>query len=140
VVLSAFGDAESPPSADALEDVLGDATPWWTALISDVRQVAGELVERWVFGGPTFGWSLRLVRGDRVLVYLTPQAGRVLVGVALGEKAIATAVSAGAVSDRTMAIIASAPRYAEGRGVRFPVASPADLEVAHELARIKLSR
>ena len=109
-------------------------------LVADVASHAGELTEAWYYGGAKYGWSMRLIRKDRNLVYLTPQPGAFLVGVALGEKAISAAEAAGIASTRTLEIVAAAPKYAEGRGVRYPVASDDDLAVARELARIKLAR
>jgi hypothetical protein len=86
------------------------------------------------------GWSMRLVHQGRILVYLTPQAGQALVSVVLGEKAIARAEAAGHLSASTREVIDAAPRYAEGRGVRIPMATPDDLSVASELVRIKAGR
>jgi hypothetical protein len=140
VALSAFDDPAAAPTADTLTEVLGEAAPWWRALVDDVRRNAGTVTETWSFGGTKSGWSMRLLKGDRVLVYLTPQDGRLLVGGVLGEKAIAAATTAGIASERTLAVIAAAPRYAEGRGVRITVESEADLPVAMELARTKLAR
>ena len=109
-------------------------------VVADVTRHADDLAETWRHGGAKYGWSMRLVRKDRNVAYLTPQAGTFLVGLALGEKAIAAAEAAGIASVRTLEIVAAAPKYAEGRGVRYPVASDADLAVAKELARIKLGR
>jgi hypothetical protein len=138
--LSAFGDPTGPPALEAVRAVLGTAAAGWTELVFDVRAAAGTLDETWSYGGPKFGWSMRLVQGKRVLVYLTPQAGQVLVGVVLGDKAIAAAEASGVASTRTLDIAKAAPKYAEGRGVRIPVATDDDLVVAKELARIKLGR
>jgi hypothetical protein len=139
VALSAFGDPMAAPSAGTLAEVLGEAAAWWSALVDGTRAIAGEISEAWSFGGPRTGWSMRLLRGDRVLAYLTPQAGKFLVGVVLGEKAIAAA-TAGLASEGTLAVVEAAPRYAEGRGVRIIVETEADLAVATELARIKILR
>ena len=79
--------------------------------MADVARHAGDLAETWHHGGAKYGWSMRLVRKDRNLVHLTPQAGMFLVGVALGEKAIAAAEAAGIVSVRTLEIVAAAPEY-----------------------------
>ena len=138
MALSAFDNPDRPPTADELAAMLGPAAPCWTELVADVARHAGDLAETWHHGGPKYGWSMRLVRKDRNVVHLTPQAGTFLVGVALGEKAIAAAEAAGIASVRTLEIVAAAPKYAEGRGVRYPVASDADLAVVKELARIKL--
>jgi hypothetical protein len=140
VALSAFDDPAHPPTEVDLAAILGPASPLWTNLVADVARRASDTVEAWRYGGPTFGWSMRLVRKDRNLLYLTPQAGTFIVGVALGEKAIAAAEASGIASTRTLEIVAAAPKYAEGRGVRYPVALDDDLAVARELARIKLAR
>jgi hypothetical protein len=140
MALSAFADPASAPTPNQLDGTLGSAAPRWEAIVADVRRLAGELDETWNYAGAKYGWSMRLVRKGRNLVYLTPQDGTLLVGVALGEKAIAAAEAAGFVSDRTRAIVEAAPRYAEGRGIRFAVATDDDLVVTHELARIKLAR
>jgi hypothetical protein len=138
VALSAFEDPDRPPSADELVAVLGPAAAYWDELVADVRGRAGEAVERWCHGGARSGWSCRLTLGERVLVYLTPQAGAMLVGVVVGEKAIERARAAGIASEATLAAVDAAPRYAEGRGVRVTVRTPHDLAMAKELARIKL--
>ena len=140
VALSAFDDPARPPTEAELAAILGPVMPLWTELVADVARHAGDIVEAWHHGGARYGWSMRLVRKDRNLVYLTPQPGTFLVGVALGEKAIAAAKAAGIASEHTLEIVAAAPKYAEGRGVRYPVASDDDLAVARELARIKLAR
>ena len=137
---SVFEDPTGPPTPADLREVLGSAAQLWSQLIDDVRVHAGDLAETWNFAGTKYGWSLRLIRRERVLVHMTPLPERLLVGVALGEKAIATARASGLASERTLGIVAAAPKYAEGRGVRFEVATEDDLAVAKELARIKLGR
>ena len=141
MALSAFDDPATPPTPEALAAALGPATTArWAALLDDARVAAGAVTETWSFSSPKAGWSMRILRGDRVLAYVTPQAGSMLVGVVLGEKAIAAATAAGLASARTLAVIEAAPRYAEGRGVRTPVDTDDDLEVAKELVRVKLAR
>lgn len=140
MALSAFEDPARAPTPETLAATLGPAAAWWASLLEDVRAHAGDSTETWAFSSPKTGWSMRVLRGDRVLAYLTPGAGTMLTGVVLGEKAIAAGTAAGLASERTLAVIAAAPKYAEGRGVRITVASEADLAVAKELVRIKLAR
>jgi hypothetical protein len=139
VALSAFEDSDRPPSPEERAAVLGPAAAYWDQLVTAVRDRAGGVVEGWRHGGARSGWSCRLMLGDRVLVYLTPQPGAMLVGVVLGEKAIERARAAGLASETTLAVVDAAPRYAEGRGVRVTVRTSDDLAVAKELARIKLA-
>ena len=141
MALSAFVDPSAAPTPEALAETLGPAAgAWWSSLLDAVRADAGDIAETWACSSRKTGWAMRVLRGDRVLAYLTPLAGSMLVGVVLGEKAIAAATAAGLASERTLAVVAAAPRYAEGRGARIGVESEADLAVAIELVRIKLAR
>jgi hypothetical protein len=140
VAISAFGDPATSPTPETLAATLGPAAPWWSALLEDVCAHAGGVTEAWACTSARTGWSMRILHGDRVLAYLTPRSGSLLVGVVLGEKAIGAATAAGLASERTLATLAAAPRYAEGRGVRIPVETEEDLEVAKQLVRIKLQR
>jgi hypothetical protein len=140
VALSAFADESHCPTPAEVRKVLGAAARQWAALIAHVRTLCTPVAEEWKFAGAKYGWSLRLKRKDRVLLYLTPQAGVMLVGVAIGEKALNAEQAVGKLSDRTLAVLDAAPKYAEGLGVRLAVATGDDLRVARELARIKIGR
>jgi hypothetical protein len=136
MVLSAFPDKSSPPSPAELQKTLGPAATRWADLLSSVAVRHAPITEKWAFAGANFGWSLRLLRKDRILVYLTPQTGHFLMGVVLGEKAAALA-QAPAVPAQARALVEQAPRYAEGRGIRLVVASPEDLRTAQVLVELK---
>jgi uncharacterized protein DUF3788 len=116
--------------------VLGKSGPLWSAFIDGVADTSGPVRQRWNFSGAKFGWSLRLMKGDRILTYVTPQKGRFLVGVVLGEKAVQAAARA-QVHPTALKVIHDAPRYAEGRGIRITVASRRDLTVALQIAALK---
>jgi hypothetical protein len=138
VALSVFDDKHTPPTKESLRDALGKAAPAWTTLKDAVSHDCAPLQEEWAFAGPRFGWSLRLKRGKRVLVYLTPCNGHFLASFALGEKACAAA-SAARLPARVLDLIASAPKYAEGRGVRIPVRTERDTGAIRTLVAIKLA-
>lgn len=138
MTLSAFPDRGAPPDAAALRDVLGHAHGLWTELAAWVRGQRPGVAEEWAYPGARYGWSLRLREKGRVLIYLTPCRGEFLVGVVLGEKAIAAARERGAPAE-ALALAEQAPRYAEGRGVRLTVGSTDALSLAIELAGIKLA-
>ena len=137
---SAFHDLATRPTPAELEAVLGAAVPLWAAIVADVRSQVPDAAEVWRHAGPKFGWSMRLLDRKRVIAYLTPQADAVLVGVVLGEKAIAVAKADGTVSATTDAVLDASPRYTEGRGVRVEVRAEADLAVIRELVAMKLRR
>ena len=137
--LSVFGDPASPPTAAELHRVLGPARRAWERLAQHVGQTYGPVVEQWSFAGAKFGWSLRLRKTDRVILYLIPQAGQFLVGIVLGGKAVAAAQSSGLPAP-VLAAIAAAPRYAEGTGLRLPIAGEGDLAPVETLTALKMAR
>jgi hypothetical protein len=138
VALSAFEDTSHPPGAGELKRMLGKSAPLWDQLIAETREAHAPITEDWNFAGAKYGWSLRLKQRDRVVLYMTPQAGQFLLGVALGGKAVAAADASVPASVR--ALIDDAPRYAEGRGIRFAVTKRADVAAAGHLAALKMRR
>jgi hypothetical protein len=131
-------EASRVPGRDTLVHCLGGAIASWDAVTTAVRGRAPELAEVWHFAGPKVGWSLRLIDKARILVYLTPEQGRFRIGLVLGGKAVASARASG-LSPAAASILDIAPRYAEGHGVRFHVASRDDLEALETLLDIKFA-
>jgi hypothetical protein len=138
MALSAFDDKSQPPGARDLQRILGKTAALWSQLIAYVADGYGPLTEEWNFAGAKYGWSLRLKRKERVILYLTPQAGRFLVGVALGEKAVKAAHER-SLPDAVLSLIDGAPKYPEGRGIRLPVTRRAELSIAKHLADAKMA-
>ena len=139
MALSLFDEKSHQPSREELTEVLGASAGLWDELIAHVTDVYAPVSEVWNFAGARFGWSLRLKRKDRNLLYMTPQAGMFLLGCVLGEKAAAAAREQGA-PERVLTLLEEAPRYAEGRGIRMPVSTAADLDAARVLAALKMGR
>ena len=137
MALSVFDDEAGPPDARELEEALGRAAPLWDELIRHVCETYPPVTEAWNHGGDKFGWSLRLKRGDRNLLYLTPQMGQFLLGVVLGEPAAERAHEE-RLPREVLELVDGAPRYGEGRGIRLPVRTEEDLETAKALAALKL--
>lgn len=131
----AFHDPSAPPADRELIAALGTAGPLWRRFIRDVRVSCGPLADEWSYS-KAFGWTLRLKQPARYLVYLTPDRSHFLASFALGEKACQAIREAG-VPAAILAIIDAAPKYAEGRGVRIPVRTKADLEGVLTIAGIK---
>lgn len=134
--LSAFDDPNEPPEPAVLRRRLGPAATAWNALVAGVTEHCDPIEELWNFGGAKFGWSLRLLRKGRVLLYLTPQEGRFLAGLVLGGKAVAAAREAG-LSPALLAQLEAAPQYAEGRGLRVELSAGGDVEGLVRLVRLK---
>jgi hypothetical protein len=136
--LGAFDDKAAAPTDAALRRTLGGAAAAWRTLIARTGSRHGPVVEQWSFAGARFGWSLRLQRQARVLLYLIPQEDRFLVGIVLGGKAVAAAKSA-RLPAAVQKAIAEAPVYGEGTGLRLAVAGEADLAPIERLLDLKVS-
>jgi hypothetical protein len=138
MALSVFDDKASPPTDRALGRMLGRTNGLWTRLRSDLQDAHGPLDEEWSFAGKNYGWSFRLKQRKRSVVYMTPCRGYFLASFALGEKACRAAHEAG-VPSSILAIVDSAPKYAEGRGVRIPVRNQSDVTGVEQLAAVKMA-
>lgn len=138
MALSAFDDQTRRPGPRDLSRVLGGAAALWRQLVAHMTRTYAPMTEQWNFSGAKYGWSLRLKQKDRVILYLTPQAGCFLVGLALGEKAADAARDRGLPAS-VLEIIDRAPRYAEGRGIRLTIAAGDDLAAIQELAALKMA-
>lgn len=138
MALSVFDSKDHAPGAAALQAALGRTAPLWDALVAHVSADHAPIRPVWNFAGEKFGWSLRLVQKDRVVLYLIPQRAHFLAGIVLGEKAEAAARAQG-LPEPIVALLDAAPKYAEGRGVRVPVHARADLLAVRVLARAKMA-
>jgi hypothetical protein len=138
VALSSLDDRTHAPAPAELATALGPSAPLWRQLITDAARDYPPIEEAWHFAGARFGWSLRLKRGARVVVYLIPQADCFLVGIVLGEKAV-TAAHEAELPAPVHEAIDSTRAYAEGRGIRLPVSTADDLAVVLRLVALKLA-
>ena len=143
MALSAFDDKTAPPAPAKLKAVLGKSSRLWEALADGVSSAHPPVHEEWSFSGAKFGWSLRLKRKERVVLYLIPREKGFLAGIVLGEKAV-KAVTAPAPGEPLLpapilALLEAAPRYAEGRGLRFPVATSQDVDSILRIVAAKMA-
>ena len=136
MTLSGLTDKSHPPTDEDLRFVLGKAHDAWARLIVLVTERIGPISEVWAFTSANTGWGLRLRRNERIIVYMMPGHGQFLVSFALGEKAVAAA-NAEKLPASVLKAIDAAPRYAEGRGVRFEVRQSREVVSLAALAKIK---
>ncbi len=134
---NAFIDKPKPPTTAELTAALGSAKPVWDELIADLLQ-AGVADQEWNTYSPKAGWSLRLKRKGRNIVYLAPCQGCFRVALILGDKAV-QAARRSKLPQRVSKILDAAPRYPEGTGVRLEIKKTKDSEIVKQLAAIKLA-
>ena len=134
---NAFIGAIAAPTDADLAAALGPVKPVWDALIAAVVAETGIDVQEWKSYSKKAGWSLRLARGKRTIVWLVPCERRIRVAFILGDKALAAARRSD-LPARILALFDDAPKYPEGTGIRLHIASAKDLPAIRKLARIKL--
>jgi hypothetical protein len=134
--LSFFADKTNAPSEGDVAAALGRTNTLWMKVQRDVAGRLPDITTVWGYTSKSTGWGLRVKQGDRVIVYLTPCHRHFLASFALGQRAV-EAAHRQKLSPALLAAIDNAPKYAEGRGVRFAVRVAADAKSVVELAMIK---
>lgn len=136
---NAFIGKPGKPRDDDLAAELGrSAKALWDRLLAGLTEQRHIAIQEWHSYSPKAGWSLRLKRDKRTILYLSPCHGCFRASFALGGKAVEAARASG-LPQPVIRIIDSARRYAEGTGVRIDVNGPADIAVVLKLAAIKLA-
>ena len=116
---------------------LGPSAPAWSELIHWAAE-QGVTTQEWKSDGAKYGWALRLKRKDRNIVYLSPCGGCFRVALILGDRAM-NAVRHTTFPAAVAQVIAEAPHYPEGTGIRLIVRKPRDLAPIRTLAAVKLA-
>ena len=138
MAFSVLDDKSRKPDDGMLAEVLGDCKKLWDAILTHLAQEYPGVQNEWNFAGAKYGWSLRPKLKKRTILYLTPHQDFFTAGFALGEKAVAAAEGS-TLPKPILDTIRSAPKYAEGRGVRIEVKRPADVEAIKTLIGIKMA-
>jgi len=133
-----IGKPEKPTDAE-LADVLGPAKRLWDQLLADLADEFNLATGEWGCSSRKTGWSLRLKRQDRNIVYLSPSQGCFTASYALGAAAVQAVLRSG-LSQPVIRLIQSAKRYAEGTAVRIEVRARRDIAVVRKLTAAKLAR
>lgn len=135
---NAFIGKPEPPNDAQLAEVLGSTKSLWDRLIANLARKHDVTEQEWKAYSRKSGWTLRLKRKDRTIVYLSPYRGSFLAAFALGDRAVAAAQRSG-LPESVIGIIAEARRYAEGTAVRIEVKRASDMASVEALAAIKLA-
>lgn len=136
--INAFVGRTSRPTLEEVRAALGPSAAAWNTFVQWIEQEKGVTTEEWKSDAPKYGWSLRLKRKDRTIVYLVPCDGCFRVAFVLGGRAM-EAVRHTRFPSKVAETIADSPHYREGTGVRLIVKRPADLPPIRKLAEIKLA-
>ena len=132
-----IGKAERPTDEELAAELGSPAQALWDQLVTGLAQEYGVAVQEWNSYSRKAGWSLRLKRGERNIVYLAPSRGCFLASFALGDKAM-QAARRSKLPPGVIKILDEARRYAEGTAVRIEVHAAKDIAIVKKLAAAKL--
>ena len=135
--INAFAGKADAPDDQELTLALGPAKTIWDKLIGDLQRKHIVNAQEWGSSSRKAGWSLRLKRRDRIILYLAPMPGSFQVSLVLGDKGVKSARQS-KLAERVLKTIAGAKRYAEGTGIRLPVTALEDLVAIEQLTQIKI--
>lgn len=134
---NAFVGNREAPTKKELSSALGKMHGIWKDLIAELRRDLQLDAQEWKTHATKAGWSLRLLRKKRNIIYLAPAGGGFSAALVLGDKAIAAAKN-GDYPARVHELIATAKRYPEGSAIRIEVRNADDVETVKTLAKIKV--
>ena len=135
---NAFIGRTTPPEPPELAYALGQALLAWKRILEELDVKFGVRTREWTSHSPKWGWSLRVKRKARTIVWLAPADGAFNVLFILGERAVRAAQKAG-LSRRLLRKVNNASKFPEGRVVRLAIRREADLGAVRRLAAIKLA-
>lgn len=135
---NAFIGRTKPPTEEDLAVALQASKGAWDRLLADLAGQYGVTGHEWKSYSPKAGWSLRVTRKARTIVWLSPQHDSFEVLFILGDKAMRAARQSD-LPKRIVEALKEAPKYPEGTGVRLRVKSPRHLAALEKLAAIKLA-
>lgn len=135
---NAFAGKADEPTHSEVAEVLGAKVKLWDELIKWMREKEGVPDQEWKgVGAKKYGWSLRLKKKGRNIVYLSPGKGCFMASFVLSDKAVDEAKRAH-LSKSVQDALGAAPRYPEGNGLRLRVTRASDLVAVRKIAGIKI--
>ncbi|MBE0540943.1 MAG: DUF3788 domain-containing protein [Verrucomicrobia bacterium] len=135
---NAFINKPKQPTDSELAAALDPAKAVWDQFLSELSQDHGVNGHEWKCHSPKWGWSLRVKRKERTVVWLAPCENCFTVLFILGEKAMRAARQT-KFPQRVAKAMDEAVKWPEGTGVRLQVRSSRDVAALMKLAAIKLA-
>jgi hypothetical protein len=135
---NAFIGRTAPPADEDLTAALGSTRPLWDQALATLAS-RFELPDwEWTSYSPKAGWSVRIRKGKRNILYMTPLAGAFRISFILGGKAVKAAQESKTPA-RVLKMIEGGTKYPEGLGIRWDVKTAKDLAPIEPLTALKLA-
>jgi hypothetical protein len=135
---NAFINKPVPPTEAEVAAALGPAKAVWDQFLTGLAQEFAVNVHEWKCHSPKWGWSLRVKRKARTIVWLSPSERCFTVLFILGDKTMKAARQS-KLPQRIVDALDAAPKYPEGTGIRLHVKTSREIGTLKKLAAIKLA-
>lgn len=133
-----FGVSTRRPTSEDVARELGRSWAAWQTLMSGLSDRFPPLTEEWKFAGAHGGWSLKVKRKKRTVIYLRPCRKYFRVALILGDKAVKKALQS-ELPKPVVTEVRRAKKYPEGRVLRFEIRFKKELSAIMHLAEAKMS-
>lgn len=136
---NAFIGKTNEPTRAEVEEALGAKVKIWDEFIEWMSEKEGVSEQEWKgVVVKKYGWSLRLKKKGRNIIYLSPGKHCFMASFVLSDEALETAKGAH-LSKSVQDELKTAPRYPEGNGVRLLVRKAGDVGAIRKIAAIKIA-
>lgn len=122
-----FVGRRTKPTNDALSEALGSVRKLWDKLLRELATQQNIAKYEWSSYSPKAGWSLKVLDGQRTILYLSPCKHSFRASFALGQAAVKAALES-SLPPTMKKSIREAKTYAEGTAVRIEVKSQRDID------------
>ena len=138
IITNAFIGKKEKPTDSELASALGHAKLVWDQLLTELAQEHLVNIHEWKCHSVKWGWTLRVMRGKRTILWLSPRPKCFGVLFILGAKAM-SAVHQEKFPKRVIKAISEATKYPEGTGIRMEIRNQREVVAVKKLATIKLA-
>jgi hypothetical protein len=132
-----WSERKKQPTDAALTRSLGGNKAHWDALADHVANACEGLECEWKFYGAKHGWTYKVSRKRKAVLYMTPHRTDFTASMALRDEAI-EALRRADLPRELIAEIEASKAYPEGRPARVRVTSRAKVVLVKKLVAIKL--
>jgi hypothetical protein len=134
-----FTDRAHEPDRASIRRALADARTAWDTLETELKETYGLEGSFHFMYGERYGWALRFRRGDRLILAMYPNRGKLTVQIILSLAQVAAAREM-KLPPQVSRVLESARAYPEGRWLFIPVRSKTSAEGLRSLIALKMSR
>lgn len=136
---NAFIGKTNEPTRAEVEEALGAKVKIWDEFIEWMSEKEGVSEQEWKgVVVKKYGWSLRLKKKGRNIIYLSPGRDCFMASFVLSDKALGEAKHAH-LPKGVQDALEIAPRYPEGNGLRLLVRRESDLSAIRKIVTIKIA-